>query len=361
MSGRDTSLDVARFLAMLTIVFIHVRTNAPSGDYGFVAGLDNFITAVVLGLFVLISGYLSRGFLASLSVSKLVVRQVTYVWPVFTMMLGLGSLAGRLLYGQWPVPLRGLPHYVLSTGWFFFCLGICDALTFAAQAFSRGRRGVLLATLAFQFAVLWALPVGLCHAKDMILYFWFGLYVYPALRCRPQCRALGLASFVLCLLACVALPDFRTIGLFVHDAPMPNGTFAVRGCALVVIKTVLGLTGAFGTLEVIRLVTPLLKGGRFAGWLGTQTLAVFFIHLLLLTAYYGLGGWMGGGVAGRFALACALFAISHCLAVLTHMNAVVGAVLWNPLGLLKKRPKALADGVPGRLGQSQSSNQAIQQ
>jgi len=180
------------------------------------------------------------------------------------------------------------------------------------------------------------LPVGLCHVKDMILYFWFGLYAYPALRRFPWCRTLGLVSFALCLVLCLALPDFRTIGLFVHDSPLPPGTFVWRGLGLVAVKQALGLAGAFGTLELIRLATPHLRGARFAGWLGTQTLGVFFVHLPLVTAYYELVGWMGGGVAGRFALACVIFLTAQGLAVLSHMNAVVSAVLWNPLVWRKK-------------------------
>lgn len=333
---RDPGLDVAKFIAMLMIVFIHVRTNAPDGEFGFVAGLDNFITTVVLALFVLISGYFSRGLLASKSVTKLLVRQVTYLWPVFTMTLGLGSVVGYLLSGQWHIPGGSVPRYVLHVGWFFFCMAICDALTFAAHVLSRGRRQWLAAFLGLEFVALWAVPVGLCHAKDMLPYFWFGLYAYPALMRRPWCRALGLASFVLCLAVCVALPDFRTIGgLLVHDAPMPVGTFTWKGCGIVVVKQALGLTGAFGTLEVVRLLTPHLKGVRLMGWLGTQTLGVFFIHLLLLGIYYGLVGWMGWGVAGRFLLACGIFMVAHALAVLSRCNAVVSALLWNPLELLR--------------------------
>jgi len=340
--GREPYLDVAKAVAMLTIVFIHMRTNSPDGEYGFVAGLDNFITTVVLGLFVLISGYLSQGFLASGSVSKLIRRMVTYLWPVLTMTLGLGSVLGYMLYGRWQVPGGSLLRHALDAGWFFFCMALCDALTSSAHALSRGGRKSLAVLSGLAFAGLWTLPVGLCHVKDMILYFWFGLYAYPALRRFPWCRGLGLASFALCLAVCVALPDFRTIGLFVHDLPLPPGTFAWRGLGLVVVKQILGLAGAFGTLELIRLLTPRLRGARFAAWLGTQTLGVFFIHLLLVMAYFELFGWRSGGVAGRFVLACVIFLASHGLAVLSRMNAAVSAILWNPLELLRKRSKSPA-------------------
>lgn len=336
---REPYLDVAKFVAMLTIVFIHVRTNAPNGEFGFVAGLDNFITAVVLGLFVLISGYLSRGLMASRNVAKLLRRQVVYIWPVFTMTLGLGGAIGCLVYGSWQIPGGSLLRYALSAGWFFFCMAICDLMTFAAHALARDNRKLLASLLLLQFACLWVVPVGLCHARDMILYFWFGLYAYPALLRLPYCRRLGLVSFALCLAVCVALPDFRTIGLFVHDSPMPVGTFSWRGCGLVAVKQALGLMGAFGTLEVVRLVTPRLKGVRFWSALGTQTLGVFFIHLLLIVAYYGWIGWMGWGVAGRFLLACAFFAAAHFLAVLSQANVVVRALLWNPLELARPKKK----------------------
>jgi len=340
MSGRDVSLDVAKSVAMFAIVIIHVRTNAPMTDFGLIAGLDNFLTSFVLSLFILVSGYLSRGLILSGDRTKLLRRIVPCVWPILTMMVVLGQLIDLCVLGRFQPPPIGWIRFVLSAGWFFLCLAICLVLTFVLQAASRGRKGVLFLLLAATLVGLWALPVGLCHAKDMIVYFWFGVYAYPAYVCLGRRRAIGFAALAASLAVCLALPDFRTVGLFVHDAVMPPGTFTGRGCALALAKYALGLCSALGVLEVAHAWASRLEHASPFVAVSTQTMGIFFIHIQLLNAYYAMGGATAFGFAGRFALALVLFVVSYVLAVVSHRNRVVGAVLWNPLELLPRKGSA---------------------
>jgi len=333
MTERDASLDVAKAVAMFAIVLIHVRTNAPLPDYGLVAGLDNFLTTFVLSLFILVSGHLSRGIIMSGDGARLVRRVLACIWPVFTMLVFLGQAVNLCVFGRFLPPPAGWVRYVLSAGWFFLCLAACLTLTFAVQSVARGRRSVRICLLTAVLLGLWALPVGVCHVKDMIVYFWFGAYAYPTYARLPHRRVIGFAALAVSLGLCLALPDFREIGLFVHDAPMPLGTFSWKGCGLSLAKYALGLSAALGVLELSRAVARRIgHSGSFVA-LGARTMGIFFIHLQLLAVWYATVGWAGGGFAGRLGLTVVLFLLSFGLTVLTRMNPVVGALLWNPLEL----------------------------
>jgi len=336
---RDLSLDVAKVLAMFFIVLIHVWTNSPN-DYGAVVGLDNFLTTFVLALFILVSGYLSRKLILSHDGGKLVFRVVACLWPVLTMMVLLGQVFDFVLMGHFQAPAMGWARYVLSAGWFFFCLSGCLALTFFADWIARGRKAVLVASLVVIFAALWAAPVGFCHTKDMIVYFWFGAYAYPAYSRLKHRRLIGFGALAVSMGVCGLLPDFREIGLFVHDAVMPQGTFTWAGSGLALAKYALGLTATLGVLELSHLLASFVRNPDWVTAISARTMGIFYIHIQLLGVYYATLDWTGGGFVGRLTLASVLFAASYALAVLTRLNATVGAILWNPLEFLSRRGAA---------------------
>lgn len=336
---RDLSLDVAKVLSMFFIVLIHVWTNS-SNEYGAIVGLDNFLTTFVLALFILVSGYLSRKLILSHDGGKLVFRVVACVWPVLTMMVLLGQVFYLFLFGRFQAPAMGWARYVLSVGWFFFCLSSCLALTFFADWIARGRKIVLGVLLAVLLVALWAAPVGFCHTKDMIVYFWFGVYAYPAYVSHSHRRLIGFGALAVSVGVCGLLPDFREIGLFVHDAVMPQGAFTWVGCGLALAKYALGLTATLGVLEFSHLLAPFVRNPDWVTAISARTMGIFYIHIQLLGVYYSTIGWMGGGFAGRLTLASVLFAVSYVFAVLTRLNATVGAILWNPLEFLSRKGAA---------------------
>jgi len=341
---RESYFDVAKFMAMLGIVFIHVRTYAPQRVDGWlIVGLENFVMTFVVPLFMLVSGYFSRRLFESGDVKKLLFRAVACLWPVLT--VNVFACMGLMLAfdGALTVPAGGWIRYVLSTGWFFFCLVLCDGLTFFAHWISRGRAGVRFAVELAAYVVLLVLPVGMFHARELIPFFWFGLYVYPIFRRWKNGPTVGLAAQVTFLLVCGLLPDFQTIGLELHAATEVWKTITMKGCGQLGLRLLIGLAGALGVLETLRILTSRVRAVEFLARFGSQTMRVFFLHLLLLVVYYRFVGWTGAGPVGRLMVAVVVFFIAYGLSVLTRLNLIVNAVLWNPTLLWRKplRPEVV--------------------
>lgn len=329
---RETYLDVAKCLAIFLIVVRHVRDYA--GDpsvYAGMPGVDNVSVHLPVVAFFAISGYLSRGFLERIDVRKLVRRLVVYLWPLLTVVLGLGSLVCLATYGRIIVPQNGWLRHLFSVGWFFFCLSTCEVVTFAAFAVARGRKALLLLALGAAYGVIWLVPVGLFHALEMIPFFWFGLFALPRIVRMRFWKILGLSLLAVYLLLAFALGDFAERGLAYHETTMHLLDFSWRGFALLLARYALGLAAVCGGILSVKALVERLPALACLSGMGSQTLGVFYVHTIVLSVYFATVAWAGGGWLGRFALAFVLFLVSYALVAASHLNATLSAALWNPL------------------------------
>ena len=81
MKTRDLFFDVAKFFAILMVVFGHVQT-ASQMTWG-APYIKNFIIGVNMPLFFAISGYFTRRMDSTGSWRYLVIRIANLLWPAF--------------------------------------------------------------------------------------------------------------------------------------------------------------------------------------------------------------------------------------------------------------------------------------
>ena len=334
---RDVGIDVVKGLAMLLVVFIHVRRYAPAdAPMGVVAlWADNFSSIASMSVFFMISGWFSRKLFEQGDGRKLMSRMVGYLWPMLLIFVCVAPLIGWGLHGRAPSADMTLVRGIMSAGWFFFCLTLTDVVTFAAYRIARGHRMVLASLLAVSYLVFWTLPVGLFHACEMLPFFWFGLFCLPAVN-RARFRvALGFLLLATYAAACVLCGDFEKSGLLFHFSEMHLLSFSWEGLGLMVARIGLGIAGALGFLELVRTcVRHFPSWGRLTA-LGSETLGIFFIHTQILQVYFGCRwlGWYDAGLVGRTALSVAILLVSFTLVKLINSNRWLRALVWNPFVL----------------------------
>jgi len=332
---RETYLDIAKFLAIYLVVVHHLRDYTGNPDvYPGMTCLENLGLVFTVAVFFAVSGYLARRMMQQPVVSKLAFRAVVGLWPLLSVVATATALGCLLQTGTVRTPPDGWIRYLLSVGWFFGCLVICETVTFFAHLLAKGRKGILVAGLAVGYLVLLAIPAGLCHALEMIPFYWFGLFVLPRLLAWRHWAVVGVLSLVLHVGACVVLGDLTKCRLSYHHVTMHLLDFSWRGLGLLLARYAIGLTAACGGILTLRLLERLIPFvGRLA-FLGTQTLGVFYFHMIVLNVYVALIGWTGGGLAGRLALSFLLFVVMYGLVAVTRRIDWLNIVLWNPLAPL---------------------------
>lgn len=164
--------DVARFVAMLMVVFWHFIYCSPTFDKSTVSCVANFIVGMNMPLFFVIAGYFAREMLVMGRHKKLVGRIVMCVWPVLIFSL-IRTLLG-VCHAECTIPwlFQRFVKYVLFDHWFINCLIVCQCITFAIFFFARGRK--LLGAIGFfiAFVGLWLYPGGLWYSLAMIPFYW---------------------------------------------------------------------------------------------------------------------------------------------------------------------------------------------
>ena len=333
---RDVGIDVAKGFAMFLVVFIHVRYYASGAALGWDdLWAENFSVMACMSTFFVLSGCFSKRLFEQGDVRKLLGRIVACLWPVFTICACAGPLLGWVQHGRMPSIDTSFVRGILSSGWFFFCLALCDVVTFVAYRIAQGHRSALILFLAVCYLVFWSLPVGLFHVCEMAPFFWFGLF---ALRRMDELRfrsAVGVLLLVICLIPCFTCGPFEKCGLIFHFSEMHLAAFSWKGLGLMVIRIGLGLAGALGVLELVRLCVRRFSFLGVLAVFGTESLGIFFVHVLVLSVYYETAwmGWYGGGLLGRTALSVAILLASFALVKLINANRWIRALVWNPFVL----------------------------
>ena len=122
---RDPLFDMAKFVAMFMVVYWHVMSYRPGFDLAEMPShAANFIIAVNMPLFFLVSGYFSRRLHDSGNWRRLLGRLVTYFWPLAVFSI-LGAVIDAIIFHKCTImqtPLVAIKKF-LFTGWFFLCIG----------------------------------------------------------------------------------------------------------------------------------------------------------------------------------------------------------------------------------------------
>jgi hypothetical protein len=330
--------DMAKGLSIFMVLFLHVRCY--SSAFGKNVFLENFCWHSCIYIFFVASGYFSVRLLTDLSVKKLCLRLTAYLYPVLSILVAGDIIYSVLTSGAIHTPANGWIRNILKVGWFFFALAFCETATFACVYASkqfRFKKALVVLLCTLMFFGLWILPVGLCHALVVIPFYWFGCAVLPRFLTWKPHRAIGLLAFVVYVLVCALSGDSNVNGLNPHaDVPRLYEIDA-HGLFVFISRYVVGLMGTLGILTVCNELLLRFKSLARLSVVGMHTGEIFFLHIYVLSLYYSLCGWTGGGVFGRFIVALSVLAVCLGLARLSSAHPIVQAILWNPAKLATRR------------------------
>lgn len=333
MKKRVPFWDVARFAAIIMVVFWHFIYCSPDFDKNTISLTANFIVGVNMPMFFAISGYFARKMLLDSCGRKLTDRIIMCLWPV-VLFSTIRTILG-FCHGDYTCS-GALPRYVkylLMDHWFINCLIVCQCATFIVCLVARKRNQVMYAGLALTFIVFWACPRGLWYSLSMIPFYWLGVFSLHRLLDdaggeRRVAVMLGIvALFVYCVI--VGLEgNVMTNGMGFYWDRMCLLHFSWQGFGLMLARYVTGSIGVFGVLTLILMLCRLPRISGLAPF-GQQTLGVYLTHCIFILEFYR--GVRLKSIWMQFGCAVLLFFVCHYIVTWTKKCSKIKLLIWGPI------------------------------
>lgn len=282
IGNRDATFDLAKALAIFMVVYWHVMSYRTGFELATMPSYAaNFIIAVNMPLFFIISGFFSRRLHEGGRWIKLLNRFILYFWPMAIFKLFFICF-DSLALGEFPIteiPFRTLRSFLFQ-GWFFQSLAICDAITFLAFRFSRVWQKVSICLLGYAICLvgtgrIWY--VG--NVVPMIPFYWFGFLFLPSiLKDRRRFAASACLGAGLMLVATFFYGNVATNGLGFYwdkfDVLHPE----MLKAANLVIRLFVGGLGSLAILWGLRTAIRKFTILERLAPLGQETLGIFFLQ-----------------------------------------------------------------------------------
>ena len=331
--NREPWFDVVKFLAMWMVVVWHMidyRSDFDLKKTPLIAA--NLIVGVNMPLFFMISGFFSRRLHESGDWHKLLLRLVSYFWPLAVFGLIFTTIDSLVLH-RIPVaqiPLTAFKRF-LFCGWFFYSLAICEVVTFCSYRLPRWR-GALLSSAAFVTLVF--LNGRFWYSSStvaMIPFYWFGLCLLPyVLSLRRLFASLAVVGGIAYLGVVICAGNIATNGLGFYWNYLNPHRFLLRDLGLMFARYGLGLAGCLAICGFIRMVSVVFPAlvAKLAVF-GTCTLGIYFVHGSLIR--YFVVPMTHGMPAFPFLLLLAtlVFFLSHAFVFKTARVVILNRFLWG--------------------------------
>lgn len=331
---RDPLFDAAKFVAMFMVVYWHVMSYRPGFDLAEMPSYAaNFIIAVNMPLFFLVSGYFSRRLHDSGNWHKLAWRLVSYFWPVAVFSL-IGAVMDALFLHTctvMQVPLVALKKFLFAA-WFFYALAGCEIITFLCSQYScTVFQKVAMCCLSYIGALI--LSGRVWHASgivSMIPFYWFGLYFLPYVLSRVKFFfAMAAVGGVLMIYITYFAGGIATNGLAFYwdrfDILHPEGIRAINMLA----RYSVGIMGAIFVLGSLKILGAKAWAVSKMACLGTETLGVYFVHGHLIRLLSNQFVDLNAGSCILFVSTCIMFGCSFCIVKLTKVTEWVECIVWG--------------------------------
>ena len=283
VSKRNPIFDICKFFAMLLVVYWHCMSYRDGFKLSETPSYSaNFIIAVNMPLFFMISGYFSRNLHESGDWSRLLRRLVSYFWPLAffsTVYAGLET-AFLDMYCIAGFPLLAIKRF-LFCGWFFYALAICDVATYLIYRCGPGRKRQILIAAAF-FLLFCVLSNHIWHVSNvvaMIPFYWFGLVIFPRLIDRELAlMCVGGAGFFAMVYVTFFAGNIATNGLSFYWDQFDICSLRVNMILNMVLRYIVGILGSVFIVASVHLLCLSAKCITKISFLGTETLGIFFVH-----------------------------------------------------------------------------------
>ena len=334
VAKRDPLFDVAKFVAMFMVVYWHVMSYRPGFDLATMPSCAaNFIIAVNMPLFFVVSGYFSRRLHYSGNWRKLAGRMVSYFWPLAIFSI-IGAVIDAFLIHKCTIasiPLVALKKF-LFTGWFFYALAGCEIITFCATRYSRSVfQKVEMCCLAYFMMLFLSGRVWYASSiVSMVPFYWFGLYLLPYFLSRKKLFSVtAICGGLLMIYITYFAGSIATNGLAFYwdrfDILHPEWTKAINMSARYLVGMV-GVVFILGFLKMIVLKVPVVSQIAF---LGTETLCIYYVHGHLVRLLSNRFVNLYAGSCVLLFSTCIVFGFSFLIVKLTKVTKLMEALVWG--------------------------------
>ena len=337
--GRDRVFDFAKFLAIGMVILWHLISW--DEHYAGKSFLVNYIIGYNMPLFFLISGYFSRKMHETHDWRALLLRLISYIWPmlVFSILDVLfAMLCGKKinLVGFWL-------HDFFLCFWFFWCLGLCDISTFVVFCMPRKSGFYLFCMLCVLFIIVWLIPLGLYCYGSMVPFYWIGIFLLPYIYSRidnQNMTWIGVCACGVYIVVSALEGDVRSNGMGFYWFKMPLNNFEWLGLGIMISRFFMGVLGSVGLVAILRICISHIKSLEKMSSLGQTTLGVYCLHRYMVSEDISRGFTGGGEVWLKVAYALGIFIVSHVFVILTRRLQFLDVLFWGPRRLFSRKSNA---------------------
>lgn len=291
VSRRDTTIDVARALAIVAIVAGHVLRGLSAGDLvdstaRLYSVTDLLLYTFHLSVFAFLAGlFLQRGLQNQGTWKYLWSRDATflYLYILWSMIQGGAKLLTSTLVNT-PVTILDVLDLVHPEGhlWFLPWLIVVMTLTALLRPWtSRLRAGCVLAlSLCASFAA-WGYSGTVIGPEGISLWVFF---VSGAVLGDERFRsALSRCSLSSSVLVAAVLVGIYVAGVSLLPVTAPTVGFESRTLVSVAIGAALSVCGGLAVFALARILSHALKVGEILAWVGRRSLEIYLAHGVALS------------------------------------------------------------------------------
>lgn len=295
--GRDVSFDLVKAIAMFMVVYWHVMSYRAGFNLETMPSYaSNFIVALNMPLFFMVSGYFSKRLHEGGDWRRVLDRFVFYFWPMAFFAV-LFTCIDSIVLGRFQIlqiPLKAIKTFLFAD-WFFHSLAICDGITFLAYKCDKPWKKLLVCTLGYAVCLigtgrLWY--VG-C-VVNMISFYWFGFLLLPKILNRRRLfSAMAILGGGALIWVTYFYGNVATNGMSFYwdrlDVFHPQFEKALN----MVMRFVVGTLGSLSVIWLLKLVSDRVSWCARLAFLGRETLGIYFLQGWLITncvvPFIGLG------------------------------------------------------------------------
>lgn len=334
MKVRDSYFDVLKCIAIFMVVFWHVMSYREGFNLAerpsFAA---NFIIAINMPLFFIISGYFSQNLHRSLEFRKLGKRLLSYFCPFAFFSIAFAVIES-VVFGKYScsaIPIWAIKKFLFS-GWFFYALAGCDIITYVACRFGKTR--VLKAVIALlSFIVCMVLNGRVWYVGSivsMIPFYWFGFLLLPKiLEHQKLLFAIGLMGGGVLAFVTFFSGNIATNGLAFYwdrfDIFNPQLVKMFNMFARYLIS-VMGSLFIFMCVRMVLNILPLLSKVSI---FGMETLGIYLVQDVVIREGVNKLTNLDSNSAELFLAALITLLICYFLVKVSKVNSIMRRIVWQ--------------------------------
>lgn len=331
---RDPVFDLVKLIAIAMVIYWHVMSYRPGFDLSSMPSCAaNFILALNMPLFFIVSGYFSRRLHESGDWRKLANRLIKYFWPLafFSFVFAVGE---SLVTHKYPVSLIPLWMFkkFMFLNWFFFVLAASDFITFLIAQYGRTSIAkILLGILSFATCLMVAGRVW--HAWEMVCmmpFYWFGLVLLPKiLSYRYALASTACLGTMLMIAITFFLGNIATNGLVFYWDRFDVWHPAMDKALHMVARYIVGGLGSLAFIYGLGRLSEVIPAMRRLAFFGTETFGIYLLQGHVIVHFSNRLLPLNAGAVLMMFASTTVFILCFCMVKVFRRNKLVETLVFG--------------------------------